>query len=76
MTAVIAFADGDTAGIEQGQGCMEGGEAGRVTNGGTIEEGRENSFEASRVRRRGTGVDVGSGIKPALHSCHYRAQIL
>jgi hypothetical protein len=30
MAAVVAFADGDAAGVEEGKGCVEGGEAGRV----------------------------------------------
>lgn len=30
VAAVVAFADGDAAGVEKGEGCVEGGEAGGV----------------------------------------------
>jgi hypothetical protein len=48
---MVAFADGDAAGIEEGEGCVEGGEAGGVADGVPFEEGGEDCFEAGWVWR-------------------------
>lgn len=67
MAAVIAVSDGNAAGIEEGEGCVEGGEARGITDRVAIEEGSEYGFEAGRVGRRETGVDVGGWIEVGLH---------
>lgn len=44
VTAVVALADGDLLGVEEGDEGVESGEAGRVSEGWAIEEGRQDGF--------------------------------
>jgi hypothetical protein len=55
------------AGVEEGEGCVEGGEAGGVGDCFSVEEGCEDCFEAGWVWAGGAGVDVFCGIGAELH---------
>jgi hypothetical protein len=67
MAAVIAFANGDAAWVEEGEGCVEGGEAGGVGDCFSIKEGREDGFEAGWIWAGDSRVDVVCGIDVGLH---------
>lgn len=66
MTAVVAIADGDAAGVEQGQGAMQGRQPGGVAYNLAVEEGGEDCFEAGRIGCGHARVDVGGWIKVGL----------
>lgn len=66
VAAVVAVADGDPAGIEEGEGCVEGRETGGVGDCFAVEEGGEDGFEAGRVGAGETRIDVVGGIDAGL----------
>ena len=58
MGAVVAVPDGDSFGVQEDEGGVEGGEPGGVCEGVGLEERCEEGFEASGVWRCFAGVDV------------------
>ena len=58
MAAVVAVADGDVAGVEEGEERVKGGEARGICDGGVFEEYAEDCFEAGCVRGGVPRVDV------------------
>lgn len=67
VAAVVAFADGDPAGVEEGECCVEGGETGGVGDCFAVEEGGEDGFEAGWVGAGEARIDVVGGIDVTLY---------
>ena len=58
VAAVVAVADGDGLGVEEGEEAVEGREAGGVRYAGCFEERGEDGFEAGCVGCGVAGVDM------------------
>lgn len=67
VAAMVAFADGDAAGVKEGEGCVEGGETGGVGDCFAVEEGGEDGFEAGWVGAGEARIDVVGGIDVGLY---------
>lgn len=66
MAPVVAAANGDAARVEEDEQGVEGGQPGRVGEGGPAEERGEEGLEARSVGRRKARVDVRgrAGVGP------------
>lgn len=58
VAPMIAFPDGDMAGVEEHQRRVECGQTGGVGQGMAVQERGEDGFEPRRVRGGEAGVDV------------------
>lgn len=57
VAAVVAVRDGDAARVEEGERCVQGGEAGCIGQGVCVQEGGEDGFEAGLGWGCEAGVD-------------------